>query len=114
MHDSGFRIELDDFGSGYSTLTSLRTLTLDVMKLDMSLIRYAAKNNDYSLIRYSILLAECLKLQTVAEGIETKEQLDAMKVLGCDYVQGYYYSRPLPREEFETYLKSNMPAALPR
>jgi len=104
LHDNGFIVELDDFGAGYSTLTSLRTLALDVMKLDMSIIRYASSTNDYSIIRYAILLAECMKLKTVAEGVETREERDALRVLGCDYAQGYYYSKCLPLEEFETYL----------
>ncbi len=105
LHDNGFVIELDDFGAGYSTLTSLRTLTLDIMKLDMSIIRHASRTKDYSIMRYSVLLAECMKLKTIAEGVETREELDALRVLGCDYVQGYYYSKPLPRDEFERYLE---------
>ena len=104
MHDAGFVIELDDFGSGYSALASLFTLSLDVMKMDMSSIRHAAQASNYSLARYAIMLAECMKLKTVAEGVETADQASALKVLGCDYIQGNYYSKPLPREEFEKYL----------
>ena len=104
LHDNGFFIELDDFGSGYSSLTSLNTLTLDVMKLDMSLIRQAAATNDYSIIRFSALLADGMRLKTVVEGVETADQVAAMKVLGCDYIQGYYFSKPLPAKEFEEYL----------
>ena len=112
LHDNGFIIELDDFGAGYSTLTSLRTLTLDIMKLDMSIIRHASRTKDFSILRYAILLAECMKLKTVAEGVETSQELEALRVLGCDYVQGYYYSKPLPRDEFETYLKEHGSNAL--
>ena len=105
LHENGFIIELDDFGAGYSSLTSLNTLRLDVMKLDMSLIRHAAATSDYSILRYALLLADGMRLKTVAEGVETAEQVSALQVLGCDYIQGYYYSKPLPSQEFETYLR---------
>ena len=104
LHDNGFIIELDDFGSGYSSLTSLNTLTLDVLKLDMSIIRHASATSDYSILRYAVLLAEGMRLKTVAEGVETADQVAALKVLGCDYIQGYYYSKPLPGPEFEQYI----------
>lgn len=104
LHNNGFHIELDDFGSGYSSLTSLNTLTLDVMKVDMSLIRQASATGDYSILRFCSLLADNLRLKTVVEGVEDAEQVAALKVLGCDYIQGYYFSKPLPPKEFEEYL----------
>lgn len=104
LHEKGFVIELDDFGSGYSSLTSLNTLALDVLKLDMSIIRHASATSDYSILRYAVLLADGMRLKTVAEGVETADQVAALKVLGCDYIQGYYYSKPLPGPEFEQYL----------
>lgn len=104
LHNNGFHIELDDFGSGYSSLTSLNTLTLDMMKVDMSLIRQASATGDYSILRFCSLLADNLRLKTVVEGVETAEQVAALKVLGCDYIQGYYFSKPLPPKEFEEYL----------
>ena len=107
LHENGFFIELDDFGAGYSSLTSLNTLTLDVMKLDMSIIRQAAATKDYSILRYAVLLADGMRLKTVAEGVETEVEVAALKVLGCDYIQGYYYSRPLPQQEFEEYLREH-------
>ena len=107
LHNDGFIIELDDFGSGYSSLTSLNTLTLDVMKLDMSIIRQATATGDYGILRFATLLADGMRLKTVAEGVETAEQVSALKVLGCDYIQGYYYSRPLPSGEFEEYLSKH-------
>ena len=107
LHDQGFIIELDDFGSGYSSLTSLNTLTLDVLKLDMSIIRQADATKDYSILRYALLLADGMRLKTVAEGVETADQVEALRVLGCDYIQGYFYSKPLPRDDFEAYLAAN-------
>ena len=104
LHDSGFVIELDDFGSGYSALSSLSFLHIDMIKLDVSLIRNASETKNYSLVRYAILLAESMKIQTIAEGVEIEEQATALRVLGCDFIQGYYYSKPLPRDDFEPYL----------
>ena len=107
LHNNGFQIELDDFGSGYSSLTSLNTLTLDVMKVDMSLIRQASATGNYSIMRFATLLADGMRLKTVVEGVETAEQVAALKVLGCDYIQGYYYSKPLPAKDFEEYLTAS-------
>ena len=107
LHADGFYIELDDFGAGYSSLTSLNTLTLDVMKIDMSLICQAASTGDYSILRFATLLADGMRLKTVVEGVETAEQVAALKVLGCDYIQGYYFSKPLPVKEFEEYLAAH-------
>ena len=104
LSENGFVIELDDFGSGYSTLSALSVLPLDVMKLDMSIIRQASATHDYSILRYCIILADGMRFQTVAEGVETQEEVDALRVLGCDYIQGYYFSKPLPQAEFEAYL----------
>ncbi len=107
LHANGFPVELDDFGSGYSSLTSLNTLPLDVMKIDMSLIRQASATSDYSILRFAVLLADGMRLKTVVEGVETEEQVAALKVLGCDYIQGYYYSKPLPAAEYEAYLAAH-------
>ena len=71
------------------------------MKLDMSIIRQASATHDYSILRYCIILADGMRFQTVAEGVETEEQLNMLKEAGCDLIQGYYFSRPVPPEEFE-------------
>ncbi len=104
LNAAGFLLELDDFGSGYSSLSVLGSLPLSVIKLDMSLIRQAASTENYNVLRFAIQLADGMRLKTVAEGVETADQVAALQVLGCDYIQGYYYSRPLPQEEFECYL----------
>ena len=113
LHESGFIIELDDFGAGYSSLNSLNTLTLDIMKLDMSLIRQAAATDDYSMLRFCSLLADGMRLKTVVEGVETAEQVAALKVLGCDYIQGYFFSKPLPAKDFEEYLVAHCKNSTP-
>lgn len=81
---------------------------VEVMKNRMkSLIRHAAATNDYSILRFATLLADGMRLKTVVEGVETAEQVEALKVLGCDYIQGYYFSKPLPVNEYEEYLKAH-------
>jgi EAL domain-containing protein (putative c-di-GMP-specific phosphodiesterase class I) len=95
---------MDDFGSGYSSLASLNTLPLDVMKLDMSMVRMASELGDFRVVEASINLAKTLGLKTVVEGVETAEEASMVTAIGCDYIQGYYYSRPLSRPDFEEYL----------
>ena len=101
----GFSTELDDFGSGYSSLVSLNTLPLDVMKLDMSMVRKATELNDFRIVESTINLAQVLGLKTVVEGVETAEEARRVTRMGCDYIQGYFFSKPLRREEFEEYLE---------
>ncbi len=101
----GFRIEMDDFGTGYSSLGMLTKLPIDALKLDMSFVRSAfGERRDVRMIELIIDIAEYLRVPVVAEGVETEEQLLALKELGCDYVQGYYFSKPVPAEAFERFL----------
>ena len=104
----GFSTELDDFGSGYSSLVSLNTLPLDVMKLDMSMIRKATELDDFRIVESTINLARVLGLKTVVEGVETAEEAARVTEMGCDYIQGYFYSKPLRKEEFEEYLAKHI------
>lgn len=100
----GFSIEMDDFGSGYSSLNMLSTLPIDALKLDMKFIRTAfSVRKDTRMIELIIDIANYLKVPVIAEGVETEEQMRALKSLGCDFVQGYYFSRPVPPEEFESF-----------
>lgn len=104
FHDNGFMVELDDFGSGYSSMTAISELNVDVMKLDMSLIRKDNPESDRSALEFSVQLAKMMNVKTVAEGVETKQQVDRIASLGGDYIQGYYYSKPLPKKDFEEYM----------
>ena len=104
LQDEGFVIELDDFGAGYSSLASLNTLPLDVMKIDMSLIRQAARLADYRIVHAAIQMAEFLGLKTIAEGVETEHEANRLRELGCDMIQGYFFSKPLEQSDFEAYL----------
>ncbi|MDO4796735.1 MAG: GGDEF domain-containing phosphodiesterase [Coriobacteriales bacterium] len=104
LREHGFHVELDDFGSGYSSLASLNMLPLDVMKLDMSIIRQASELDDFRIVQSAIQMAQFLNLGTVAEGVETQDEMLKLKELGRGKIQGYYYSRPIMREDFEAYL----------
>lgn len=106
LHKANFVIELDDFGSGYSSLTTLNSLDLDVLKIDMSIIRQDAPGTQRNALEFCVELAKMMNLETVAEGIETENQVNRMRSLGCDYIQGYYYSKPVPVEKFERYMTS--------
>ncbi len=108
LHDAGFSIALDDFGTGYSSMIALSRLELDVIKMDMSLIANDKPDVSRNALDFSFQLAKMVKLKTVAEGIETEEQVKRIKSLGGDYIQGYYYSSPLPKEEFEIFITKNM------
>ena len=101
----GFRIEMDDFGTGYSSLGMLSHLPIDALKLDMSFIRSAfGENRDVRMIELIIDIADYLHVPVVAEGVETEEQYLVLKAMGCDLVQGYYFSKPVPPEEFDRFL----------
>ena len=102
LREKGFRIEMDDFGTGYSSLNMISDLPIDALKLDMQFIRNAFRERkDTRLLEVIFHLAESLEVPTIAEGVETAEQMLTLKSMGCDIVQGYYFSRPLPADEFE-------------
>ncbi len=101
----GFRIEMDDFGTGYSSLNMISNLPIDALKLDIKFIRNAfCENEDTRMLEVIIGIAGRLSVPVIAEGVETEEQLRALKALGCDIVQGYYFSRPVPPAEFEAFI----------
>jgi len=103
--DKGYQIELDDFGSGYSSLSTLAILPLNVVKMDMKLVRAIHDQRSLRVFSACINLAKSLGLKTVSEGVETEEQLKIIRDLGGDVIQGFYYSKPLPEDQFEEYLK---------
>ncbi|MBO4759002.1 MAG: EAL domain-containing protein [Spirochaetaceae bacterium] len=100
----GFSIEMDDFGSGYSSLGLLSTFPLDILKLDISFVRNIKENE--IVIENIIKMAHRMGLLTIAEGIESGEQFKTLKTLGCDFIQGYYFSKPLTAAQYEAYLKN--------
>ena len=111
LHSYGFRISMDDFGSGYSSLTTLSQLPIDELKLDRSFLiqgDQSTEHNRRKILEIVIEVAKRLHISTVAEGIETEGHEQLMREMGCDYGQGYYYSRPIPAAEFtDTFLQPN-------
>lgn len=103
----GFKISMDDFGSGYSSLNTLKDMEMDEVKLDMGFLN-GKENSErgMKIVSYIIDMAHSLNLVTVAEGVETKEQADELTEKGCDIIQGYYYARPMPVRNFEALLAS--------
>ena len=109
IRNSGFKIEIDDFGSGYSSFGALADLPFDVLKIDMQFIRSMDKNPKVKdIIKMIINLAKMMNSLTVAEGVEAKEQYDFLKENGCDVIQGYYLSKPLPLNDFEALLEKEI------
>ena len=92
----GFQVEMDDFGAGYSSLTLLGQLPLDVLKLDMGLVQQTNDERKARILAATLSLARSLGLKTIAEGVETEEQLQQLRSLDCEGIQGFYFSRPLP------------------
>ncbi len=106
LRGMGFVVEMDDFGSGYSSLHMLHEMPVDILKLDMKFIQSEpATLVNQEIMRFIISLANLMKLGVVAEGVETAEQLERLREIGCECVQGYYFSKPLPVKEFELLIK---------
>lgn len=105
LREAGFHIEIDDFGSGYSSLNMISTLPMDALKLDMEFMHNAFKERKNTKMLDAVIdIAYSLEVPTIAEGVETAEQMFALKAMGCDIVQGFYFSKPLPAAEFERFL----------
>ena len=102
LQDAGFRVEIDDFGSGYSSLNMLKDISADVLKIDMGFLRESeneVKGKD--ILESIITLASKIGMDVITEGVETKKQLDMLTMMGCHEFQGYYFSKPVPVSEFE-------------
>ena len=105
LRSDGFLIEMDDFGSGYSSLNMLTTIPIDALKMDMKFIRNMQKDEkSMKLVELVLDIAKFLQVPVIAEGVETAEQMQLLKTRGCDIVQGYYFSRPVPPEEFSRFI----------
>ena len=110
VREEGFPVEMDDFGSGYSSLNMISMLPIDALKMDMNFIRNmhtrGSKNN--RIIELMIDIAHYLGVPVVAEGVETQEQVELLRHMGCNIVQGYYFSKPVTPEEFETFIEKRL------
>lgn len=108
LHRNGFLCSLDDFGAGYSSLGVLKDLPIDVLKLDASFFSGSQDiKRDYLILKGIIAMIKELQIRTVAEGIEHQEQVEFLKTVGCDLIQGYYFYRPMPITDFEALLEED-------
>ena len=113
LRSLGFRIEMDDFGTGYSSLNMISNLPVDALKLDMQFIRNAFRDGGNThMLEVIISISKYLSVPVIAEGVETEEQLHALKALGCEFVQGYFFSKPVPAGEFEPFILQKREAEL--
>lgn len=103
----GFSISIDDFGTGYSSLSMLQSMPIDTIKIDKVFISQADLKSNKNIINYIMLIAKQLGVKTTIEGVETKEQVEFVKDLEGNMIQGYYYSKPISKEEFEDYFNKN-------
>lgn len=102
LHKAGFTILMDDFGSGYSSLNVLKDVDLDVLKIDMKFFsKGGTGDKGEKIIEAVVKMAESLNMTVIAEGVEEQEQVDFLTKLGCDYIQGYYFAKPMPQNEYK-------------
>ncbi|MBP6497727.1 MAG: EAL domain-containing protein, partial [Campylobacteraceae bacterium] len=106
LHKRGIRLSIDDFGTGYSSLSYLKKFKIYKLKIDQSFVRdIDIDADDRAIVKAIIMMAQSLGMVTIAEGVETAEQLDFLKAQGCEEAQGYYYSKPLSASRFEEFIK---------
>lgn len=110
LKKAGIALSIDDFGTGYSSLSYLKAIDANHLKIDRSfIIGIGGKDSDEHIIRATIALAHSLNLKTVAEGVDSQEQLEFLQALSCDYIQGYLFSKPLIVDDFERFIKERSP-----
>ena len=107
LHECSYLVEMDDFGSGYSSLNALKDLPVDAIKMDMKFLSGDIDGRGGTVIKAIVQMAKWMNLSIIAEGVETLEQADFMKSIGCSYVQGFLYSRPLKEKDFIELLKKS-------
>jgi EAL domain-containing protein (putative c-di-GMP-specific phosphodiesterase class I) len=107
LRKAGFKLHVDDFGSGYSSLHMLKDIPLDVLKLDMRFLGDLEPSSRAATVLLGVIrIAQSLGMVTVAEGVETRFQLEFLRSAGCDNIQGFLFAKPMPIDEFEVFLDS--------
>ena len=107
LKNAGFNLHVDDFGSGFSSIAVLNQIPFSILKVDKSLIDDICLNKGRTLVEQVIMLAKVLNMHVIAEGVETKEQLDELRKMNCDEIQGFYYAKPMPESEFIEFVNNN-------
>ena len=105
LHKVGIKVLMDDFGTGYSSMMMLKNVAIDVLKLDKSFVDDIGDDRSEKIISNIIYLAHSLQIEVTAEGVETAAQFEFLKSVGCDYIQGYYFGKPQPAEDFAALLQ---------
>lgn len=106
LRAQGFRVEMDDFGSGYSSLNTLHEMPVDVVKLDLRFLSGSENSKGQEIIQAVVQMMQRLHLPVIAEGVETAEQAALLAAAGCPVIQGFYYCRPISADEFESRLRA--------
>ena len=109
LHQYGYVVEMDDFGSGYSSLNTLKNINLDVLKLDMDFLSEDFDNRGGTILSSVVRMAKWLGLPVIAEGVESMNQANYLQSIGCNYLQGYLYARPMPEQDFHSLLEKRAP-----
>lgn len=107
LHKAGFTILMDDFGSGYSSLNTLKDIDLDVLKIDMKFLSKGEEEKGTKILKAIIVMAKSLHMPVIAEGVEEKQQVELLKGLGCHYIQGYYFAKPMPLGQYCELIEKN-------
>jgi len=109
IHDRGIHLALDDFGTGHSSLAYLKRFPIDCVKIDRAFIKDTPANtDDVAIARTIVAMAQALNLSIVAEGVETAEQIELLKTMGCNQIQGFFFSRPLAADDFLTFYRAHL------
>ena len=106
LSHAGYSISLDDYGTGYSNMQRVLRIPLNIVKIDKSLVDNMNTTKGQSIVKSTIRMMQDIDMELVAEGVETKETLDNLEEMNADFIQGYYFSKPVPAEEFEKFIIS--------
>ncbi len=109
LREAGFKVLMDDFGSGYSSLNSLKDMEIDILKIDMKFLKmdFSNLNKGVSILESIVNMARAMQIPTIVEGVEEQDQVNYLTGMGCHYAQGYYFYKPMPKEEFAKLVKNN-------